>query len=80
MIAGLPVVATNVSSLPELVGDAGILVPADDPDALARGIASALERPEIGAAARERAAQEFSVGRMADRTAALYESIRSSKS
>jgi glycosyltransferase involved in cell wall biosynthesis len=80
MIAGLPVVATNVSSLPELVGDAGILVPPDDADALAGGIASALERPDLGAAARERAAQEFSVARMADRTASLYESIRSSKS
>jgi glycosyltransferase involved in cell wall biosynthesis len=80
MIAGLPVVATNVSSLPELVGDAGILVPPDDAEALARGIEAALERPELGSAARDRAAQEFSVARMADRTAALYESIRSSKS
>ena len=39
MLAGLPVVATNVSSLPELVGDAGVLVPPDDAGALARGIA-----------------------------------------
>jgi glycosyltransferase involved in cell wall biosynthesis len=69
-----------VSSLPELIGDAGVLVPPDDADALARGIASALEQPELGQAARERAAREFSVARMADRTAAVYESIRSSKS
>jgi glycosyltransferase involved in cell wall biosynthesis len=80
MIAGVPVVATRVSSLPELVGDAGVLVPPDDAGALARGIASALERPELGSAARDRAMQEFSVARMADRTASLYESIRISKS
>jgi glycosyltransferase involved in cell wall biosynthesis len=79
MLAGLPVVATDVSSLPELVGDAGLLVPPDDPGALARGIASALERPELGTAARERAVREFSVAGMADRTAALYESTRGSK-
>jgi glycosyltransferase involved in cell wall biosynthesis len=80
MLAGLPVVATNVSSLPELVGDAGVLVPPGDAGALARGIGAALERPELGPAARDRAAREFSVARMADRTAAVYESIRSSKS
>jgi glycosyltransferase involved in cell wall biosynthesis len=77
MHAGLPVVATSVSSLPELVvdGTTGVLVPSDDADALARGIAAALERPELGAAGRERARTEFSVERMASRTAALYERL-----
>src|SRR5204863_6003509 len=70
MLAGLPVVASDVRSLPELLGDAGVLVPPDDAGALARGIASALEQPAFGPAARERAAREFSVARMADRTAA----------
>lgn len=74
MLAGLPVVASNVSSLPELVvdGESGILVRPDDPPALALGVARALERPELGAAALERARSEFSVARMADRTAELY--------
>src|SRR5581483_1240677 len=74
MICGLPVVATNVSSLPELVVDGvtGVLVPPDDPAALAQGIERALASPQMGAAGRERALREFSVGRMADRTAALY--------
>jgi glycosyltransferase involved in cell wall biosynthesis len=80
MLGSLPVVASNVSALPELVADAetGLLVPPDDPGALARAIASALERPELGAAGRERARREFSVARMAGRTAALYEAVRSS--
>jgi glycosyltransferase involved in cell wall biosynthesis len=74
MLAGLPVVATNVSSLPELVvdGETGVLVRPDDPAALALGIAAALELPQLGRAGRERARREFSVARMADRTAALY--------
>ena len=72
MLAGLPVVASNVSSLPELVvdGKTGVLVAPDDPSALAHAVASV--RPEQGAAGRERARREFSVDRMASKTAALY--------
>jgi glycosyltransferase involved in cell wall biosynthesis len=74
MLASLPVVATNVSALPELIvdGQTGVLVDPDDATALARGIERALDRPELGAGGLERARSEFSVGRMADRTAALY--------
>jgi len=74
MLAGLPVVASNVSSLPELVvdGRTGYLVPPDDPPALGAALARALEEPELGPAGRDRALAEFSVARMADRTAALY--------
>jgi glycosyltransferase involved in cell wall biosynthesis len=74
MLAGLPVVATNVSSLPELVGDAGILVPPDDPSALAAAVNRVLLDPaELGERGRERARAEFSVAKMADRTLAVYE-------
>ena len=74
MHAALPVVATNVSSLPELVADdeTGLLVPADDPTALARAIDVALGRPDLGTAGLARARAEFSVERMANRTADLY--------
>jgi glycosyltransferase involved in cell wall biosynthesis len=74
MLAGLPVVASEVSSLPELVVDAetGYLVRPDDPSGLARCVVQALERPSLGAAGRERARQEFSIDRMADKTAELY--------
>ncbi len=82
MVSGLPVVATNVSSLPELVadGDTGVLVPPGDPDALARGIERALAEPTLGAKGRDRARIEFSVARMADRTAALYRTLLSASS
>jgi glycosyltransferase involved in cell wall biosynthesis len=77
MLAELPVVASRVSSLPELVadGETGLLVPPDDPDALAAAVARALEQPGFGAAGRVRAQREFSVARMADLTWALYDRV-----
>jgi len=74
MLAGLPVVASRVSSLPELVvhGETGVLVEPDDPSALAFGVAQALELPQLGEAGRERARSEFSVARMTDRTVEVY--------
>ena len=78
MLAGLPVVASNVSSLPELVvdGESGILVPPDDEPALAAAIVEALgARDRLGPAAHARARSEFSVDRMADRTLTLYRSL-----
>lgn len=59
MAAGVPVVATSVGSLPEVVGDGGVLVPADDPGALATALEVLLSDPErrrrLGEAARQRA-------------------------
>jgi starch synthase len=79
MLAGRAVVASNVSALPELVvdGETGLLVPPDDPDALARAANELLAGPEraalLGAAGRKRARAEFSVARMADATLEVYE-------
>ncbi|MGH2936424.1 MAG: glycosyltransferase family 4 protein [Gaiellaceae bacterium] len=77
MVCGLPVVATRVSSLPELVadGETGVLVPPDDPAALSAAIERALAEPGFGDAGRERAQAKFSVAAMADRTAALYAAL-----
>lgn len=75
MLCSLPVVATNVSSLPELVvdGETGYLVPPDDPNALRAALQRVLEDPgNMGAHGYERARRELSVERMATRTAALY--------
>jgi glycosyltransferase involved in cell wall biosynthesis len=72
MLAGVPVVASNVSSLPELLGDAGLLVPPDDPGALAAAVARV--PADLGERGRARAKAEFSVPQMAERTLAVYES------
>ena len=65
MAAGLPVVATNVGGVPELVveGETGFLVPPGDPQALAGALErllgdSALRR-RLGAAGRLRAEERF---------------------
>jgi len=43
MAAGLPVVVSDRTSLPEVVGDAGLVVPADDVGAWADALTQALE-------------------------------------
>ena len=78
MLAGLPVIASRVSSLPELVvnGVTGVLVPPDDPAALATGIETALgEAKRLGEAGRRRAHERFSVARMVDATLAVYAEV-----
>jgi glycosyltransferase involved in cell wall biosynthesis len=75
MLAGLPVVATRVSSIPEIVadGETGLLVPPDDPAALRTALERVLAEPGgLGSAGRERALAEFSVARMVDRTLEVY--------
>ena len=79
MLAGLPVVATRVSAVPEVVadGETGVLVEPGDAD----GVAAALEAlltdrvraQALGEAGRRRAQEEFSVARMAERTQAVYD-------
>ena len=79
MLAGVPVVATSVSSVPEIVvdGETGLLVPCDDAPALADALETLLDDPgrgrELGRAGRARARALFSVGEMAERTIATYE-------
>ena len=76
MLAALPVVASRVSSLPELVvdGETGLLVPADDPQALGDAVSRVLADPGcLGAAGRVRAQERFSVARMAEATLDVYE-------
>jgi glycosyltransferase involved in cell wall biosynthesis len=78
MLAGVPVVASRVSSLPELVvdGETGVLVAPDDPGALGEGIETAITEAErLAGAARRRAHERFSVARMADATVAVYEEV-----
>jgi glycosyltransferase involved in cell wall biosynthesis len=76
MLASLPVVATRVSSIPEIVqdGETGLLVPPDDPTSLAAAVNRVLTGPrEYGERGRQRALAEFSVAKMADRTRAVYD-------
>ena len=81
MLAGKPVVATRVSAAPEIVvdGETGVLVPPDDPEAVASAVIDLLADPgraaAMGAAGLARAQSEFSVVKMASRTSAVYASV-----
>ncbi|MHB8682273.1 MAG: glycosyltransferase family 4 protein [Acidimicrobiales bacterium] len=75
MACGTPVVTTTAGSLPEIVGDAAVVVPPGDPEALAAGIATALsERDRLVPAGLARAAT-FTWTAMVEATAAAYRRV-----
>jgi glycosyltransferase involved in cell wall biosynthesis len=60
MLAGCVPVVMDVTAMPEVVGDAGVLVSSQEPKAVADGVRRALELPpEAHARARERILGEF---------------------
>jgi glycosyltransferase involved in cell wall biosynthesis len=81
MAAGLPVVATRAGGLPQLLTDGvtGLLVPPDDPAALAAAIQRLIDDPDLaarlGAAGHTRVRAEFSEGATIDRLEALYRDL-----
>lgn len=83
MQAGVPVVAAAAGSLPEVLGDAALLVPPRDVDALAAALTRAVEdtatREQLVAAGRRRVA-DFDWRRTADGIVELYEAACASSS
>jgi glycosyltransferase involved in cell wall biosynthesis len=83
MAAGLPVVASSVGGLPELIEDGrtGYVVPPGDPATLAARlrhlVLHADLREAMGAAGRARVRQHFSPQRMAAEIAAVYDRLLS---
>jgi starch synthase (maltosyl-transferring) len=81
MAAGLPVVATAVGGTPELIShnETGLLVPPQNPAALAGAIRQLLDHPEqaaqMGRNGRQCAATQFTIEGMVERTETLYEKI-----
>jgi glycosyltransferase involved in cell wall biosynthesis len=79
MAAGLPVVATKVGGVPDLVRDPSLatLVEPGDPSALAAGIRDLLTDPSrrerMGLNARRRVEEDFSTAAMAQRYVELYQ-------
>lgn len=75
-----PVVATDVGGVRELVGEAGVLMPSGDSNALAKAMIASMQsstevRQKLGRAARFRIATEFSIDARADQWEALYRSV-----
>lgn len=78
MAVGTPVVASNVSSLPEIAEDAALLVPPGDEVALAEAIHELLEDNQLRAELRAKGlkqAQKFSWSRTAEETVRVYRAV-----
>ena len=81
MAAGIPTVTARVPGAVDLVDDGvnGLLVAPRDPAALAGGINRLLDDPDLAArlasAARAAVLRDYTVGRMVERTVALYERL-----
>jgi glycosyltransferase involved in cell wall biosynthesis len=78
MACGCPVITSNTSSLPEVVGDAGIMVNPQRRDDLAGAMASVLEDSELAADMRTKGlarAATFSWERCAAETLSVYRDV-----
>jgi glycosyltransferase involved in cell wall biosynthesis len=82
MACGLPAIATEVGDAKLIVGDTGVVVPPEDPVALAAGIRalageSAAARAERGTRARARIVENFALAGAVERHVQLYASLAS---
>ena len=79
MILGKPVVATNLDSIYEVVGDGGVFFDVGDYEALADALLSLIDDPSIGeslgAIGKNRVLNMFDAGRMVSELEEVYEEI-----
>jgi glycosyltransferase involved in cell wall biosynthesis len=78
MASGTPVVTSNVSSLPEVVGDAALLIDPYDPEAIAHAMRRVLTEPALRDDLRARGlarAREFSWDRSVRRVREIYDEV-----
>ncbi len=77
MAAGVPVVGSSSGAIPEVIGDAGLVVPERDPAALAAALdrlaCDAALRADLAARGRRRASEQFGWPVVVQRTVAVYE-------
>ena len=79
MAAGRPIVATTVGDIPAILGQAGVLVPPQDIGALGTAIAGLLGDPDrreaLGAAARQRFLERFTLAHLRDQMLRIYRRV-----
>jgi glycosyltransferase involved in cell wall biosynthesis len=78
MACGTPVIISDRASLPEVVGDAGLLIDPDSPEALSEALARVLDDSELRAELSQRGlirAREFSWAKAAHQTMAVYDQV-----
>ncbi|MFN3236175.1 MAG: glycosyltransferase family 4 protein [Pseudomonadales bacterium] len=83
MACGVPVISTTGGALPEVVGDAGVLVPVRDADAIATAVTELLKddqkRESLGQAGRERILKHFSWQVAAEQFVGEYQKVMGQK-
>jgi alpha-1,3-rhamnosyl/mannosyltransferase len=75
MACGVPVIVSNVSSLPEVVGDTGVLIDPQDVDGLTAAMQQVLASPELRQSLSQKAlarSATFTWARCVDQTVAVY--------
>jgi glycosyltransferase involved in cell wall biosynthesis len=79
MACEVPVIGSTCGEIPQVVGDAGSIVPEGDANALAGAIDRMASDPnlraELGRRGRERVLRDFTHARVAERTMAIYREI-----
>jgi glycosyltransferase involved in cell wall biosynthesis len=80
MSCGVPVVGTDVGGVAEAIADAGLVVPARDPEAMSHACFDLFTSPEkrsvMGTRARSRVQHHFSLAQMLAAHDELYISLR----
>jgi glycosyltransferase involved in cell wall biosynthesis len=78
MAAGVPVVGSSSGAIPEVIGDAGLVVPEGDPGALARALERVLTEPDLRTTlvnrGRQRVRRHYAWPVVADQTVDLFRS------
>ncbi len=83
MATGKPVIGTNSGGVPEIIveGQTGLMVPAQDPAALAEAIEQMLSDPlqaeQMGQAGLQRARKLFDANRVAEQVQQVYRELLS---
>jgi glycosyltransferase involved in cell wall biosynthesis len=79
MCSGVPVVGSSCGEIPQVIGDAGLVFPEDDLDALVRTLKSLREdaalRARLGAQGRQRALTHFTHEQIARDTVEVYRKV-----
>lgn len=79
MACGVPVISTTGGALPEVVGDAGLLIPPADPGALKKAVLKLMDNPglaeALGRAGYERVLSHLTWNAAAEKTVAAYRMV-----
>ena len=80
MACGVPVIGSSSGAIPEVIGDAGLVFPERDHDALTSALEALRLEPDrrhsLAEAGRERARAHFSNQTIAERTHRIYQALR----